>query len=109
MRRRWWLIPVVAISALVLLAVGTFFYQVHRTTSDWWPRAVPTVVQYDDRDFTCGNVHSEARPEDLVGMVPRGRTIGGGTIYAPPGFLLPIGIAVRDAGTFYYCPLSGGP
>ncbi|ANF32464.1 hypothetical protein A0130_12960 [Leifsonia xyli] len=109
MRRRWWLVPAVAVFALLLVAVGTFFYQVHRATSDWWPSAVPTVVQYDDRDFSCGNVHSEARAADLAGMVPRGRTIGGGTIYAPPGFTLPIGIAVRNGDSYFYCSLSGGP
>ncbi|MBN9630592.1 MAG: hypothetical protein J0I18_08290, partial [Actinobacteria bacterium] len=69
---------------------------------------VPTRVQYEDRDFTCGNTHTEARPADIAGMVPRGRTIGGGVIYAPTGFLLPDGIAVRDGNTYYFCPLSGG-
>jgi hypothetical protein len=41
-------------------------------------------------------------------MVPSGRTIGGGTIYAPPGPGLPDGIAVLDGDTYFYCPLSGG-
>ena len=86
----------------------TFLVQVHQATADWWPSAVPTTVQYEHRDFTCGNTHTEARSSDIVGLVPRGRTIGGGVIYAPTGFLLPDEIAVRDEATYFLCPLSGG-
>jgi hypothetical protein len=96
-------------AAILFAAALVFFVQVHAKTSDWWPSAVPTVVQYDGRDFTCGNRHYEATPPQVAGMIPRGHTIGGGTIYAPPGYLLPIGIAVRDGDVYYACPLSGGP
>lgn len=107
-RGRVWGLFAAAVGALVVTAVLIVLFQVHQATADWWPSAVPTRVQYEDRDFTCGNTHTEARPADIAGMVPRGRTIGGGVIYAPTGFLLPDGIAVRDGNTYYFCPLSGG-
>jgi len=108
-RRRWWGLLVTGTVVVACSAALVFFVRVHAATSDWWPNVVPTVVQYDGRDFTCGNEHHELPVEERQGLLPRGRTIGGGTIYAPPGFMLPLVVAVRDGDTYYECPLSGGP
>ena len=108
-RGRWKELVVGGAGAIVFSAVLVFFVQLHAATADWWPSAVPTRVQYDGRDFTCGNTHVEISAEQVAGMVPRGWTIGGGTIYAPPGSALPFGVAVRDGDRYFHCSLSGGP
>lgn len=99
----------VACCALIV-GVATYLFQVHAATADWWPRAIPTVVQYDHRDFTCGDDprRDDVGPEALTGLQPRGRTIGGGVVYAPAGNDLPDGIVVSAGGELRACPLSGG-
>ena len=109
MRRRWGELLIGGAAAALFSAALVFFVQVHAATSDWWPNAVPTVAQYDGRDFSCGNEHHEMPADERQGFLPRGRTIGGATIYAPPGYTLPLIIAVRDGEVYYECPLSGGP
>jgi hypothetical protein len=50
-----------------------------------------------------------ATDADLNGLEARGHTIGGGIIYAPPGFTLPVGIVVAAGEDLRHCTLSGGP
>ncbi|GAA2050667.1 hypothetical protein GCM10009820_07080 [Leifsonia soli] len=109
-RRRWPAVLIVLACCVVIAGVVTVFVQVHAATADWWPRAIPTRVQYDDRDFTCGDDprRDDVGPDALKGLEPRGRTIGGGVIYAPGGFDLPDGIVVSADGELRACPLSGG-
>ena len=109
-RRRWAGLAIGVICCAVLVGVATFFVQVHAATADWWPRAIPTRVQYDHRNFTCGDIprRDDVGPVALTGLQPRGRTIGGGVIYAPPGFDLPDGIVVSADGELRACSLSGG-
>ncbi len=95
--------------ALLFSAVLVFFVQLHAATADWWPKAIPTRVQYDGRDFTCGNDPHKLDASQATGLVARGRTIGGGTIYAPARDGRPSGVVVRDGNRFYWCSLSGGP
>jgi len=45
----------------------------------------------------------------VTGLEARGRTIGGGTILAPPGGDLPARIVVSADGRLQPCSLSGGP
>ncbi|WP_422934221.1 hypothetical protein [Sinomonas sp. P47F7] len=52
-------------------------------TSDWtlWPKAVPSKVQFADRDFVCGStpLPSTRSPE---GLSLQGKTAGGADFYA---------------------------
>lgn len=103
-------------TAAVLVAFGVLgavfgVLQLHTATADWWPKAVPTRAQYDGRDFSCldGGRPRVVPSSALGGMVPRGRTLGGGVIYAPPGDRLPLGILVAADGEVRACSLSGGP
>lgn len=99
------------LAALALAAGAVGLYQLHAATAGWWPKAVPTRVQYDGRDFNCldGGRPVTVPRSALAGQEARGRTIGGGTIYAPPGDDLPIGIVVVAGGEVRACSLSGGP
>lgn len=110
MRRRWRELLAGGLLAAVFVAVLAFFAWVHVTTGDWWPKAIPTSVQYDGRDFSCSpDAHIGEGSEALRGLTERGHTIGGGTIYAPPGSDLPTGIAVADGNTVRSCSLNGAP
>ena len=109
-RRRW---PALVIGlGLCVVAAGAivFFVQVHAATADWWPTAIPTRVQYEGRDFTCldGGRPIHVDSSALIGREARGRTIGGGVIYAPSGSDLPDGVIVAADGDLRFCPLSGG-
>ena len=94
---------------MVTGVVLVFFVSLHSATGDWWPRAIPTSVQYQGRDFSCAGGHAQLSDADLRGLVARGLTAGGGVIYAPPGSALPTGIAVGDGSTIRSCSLSGAP
>lgn len=115
-RRRASVVGRVVTAVAVVLALGIAtgaigLYQLHAATADWWPKAEPTRAQYDGRDFSCldGGRPVTVPRSALAGLEPRGRTIGGGTIYAPPGDDLPIGILVVVDGEVRACSLSGGP
>jgi hypothetical protein len=100
-------LAVVAVMTLVMIGIVVVLIQVHSATADWWPLVIPTRVQYDGRNFTCaGDDGAVAVP---TGLEPRGRTIGGGTILAPPGDVLPAQIVVAADGRAHRCDLSGAP
>jgi len=106
-----WAKAAAVLVAFAALAAVLGILQLHAATADWWPKAVPTRVQYDGRDFSCldGGRARVVPSSALDGMVPRGRTLGGGVIYAPPGDRLPLGILVAADGEVRACSLSGGP
>lgn|GEM_PF-1040865 len=107
-----WISGIVAAAAVVVGIGGLFaLASLHAATADWWPQAIPTRVQYEDRDFSCldGGRPTPADRSDMDRLEPRGHTIGGGVIYAPPGNDLPTGIIVSGNGELRHCALSGGP
>jgi hypothetical protein len=110
-RGRWLTAALTTLALAVVICTAVFFVQVHAATADWWPGAIPTRVQYDGRDFSCldGGRERPATHADLNGLEARGHTIGGGIIYAPPGFTLPVGIVVAAGEDLRHCTLSGGP
>ena len=88
-------------------------WKIHELTWDWvlTPKKVPTRVQYANRDFIC---RPDAKPHalSLDGLALRGKTAGGGDIYATepsPGESVVVGIAIKTDGGFVTCSLSGGP
>jgi hypothetical protein len=100
---------VLVVVVVILCGVFVSFVQIHATTGDWWPKAIPTTVQYNGRDYTCDPAgHRNVTRPDLEGARPVGHTIGGGTIYAPPG-ATPFGIIVSGDHILRSCSLSGGP
>ncbi|MFF1573725.1 hypothetical protein ACFVWR_13330 [Leifsonia sp. NPDC058292] len=111
MRTRLQMLVVAGTIIVVICGAVVFFVQVHAATADWWPGAIPTRVQYEGRNFTClsGGRKLAATRDDLMGLEARGHTIGGGTIYAPPGLTLPLGIVVASGDELRQCSLSGGP
>lgn len=106
-----WVTAAAVLAAFAVLGGVIGLYLLHGATADWWPKAVPTRVQYDGRDFSCldGGRPRVVSSAALTGLLPRGRTIGGGVIYAPPGDQLPFGILVSADGEVRACSLSGGP
>jgi hypothetical protein len=106
-----WVTAWAVLLALAFLGGVIGLWRLHAVTADWWPQAVPTRTQYDGRDFSCldGGRKRVVPASRLAGLEPRGQTIGGGVIYAPPGDELPIGILVVADGEVRACALSGGP
>lgn len=111
----WVAAAVVCIALLVaLVPVGVRLYEVHQLAWDWTltPKEVPSNVQYDDREFNCGQ---DARPRPgrtLDGLTVRGKTAGGGDIYAaepPPGESVVTSVSIRTAEGVFTCDLMGGP
>ncbi|MDQ4491650.1 hypothetical protein RBS60_15720 [Sinomonas sp. ASV486] len=96
--------------AIVLLVLGIRLRGVHETTSDWvlWPRAVPSRVQFADRDYECG-AHPGAGAGSVEGLVKRGTTSGGGDIYASSSSGATTWIVVAADNATYTCGLLGGP
>ena len=115
-RDRVWVAATVVCSGLVvaLVPVGVRLYEVHQLTWDWTliPKEVPSKVQYDGREFNCGQ---DARPRPgrtLDGLTVRGKTAGGGDIYAaepPPGESVVTSVSIRTADGVFTCDLMGGP
>jgi hypothetical protein len=100
---------VLVVVVVVLCGAVVYFVHIHGATGDWWPKAIPTTVQYNGRDYSCGPAgHRNVTRPDLEGTRPVGHTIGGGTIYARPG-TSPFGVIVSGDGIFRSCSLSGGP
>jgi hypothetical protein len=109
-RRRLTFAGVVLVAVVVILCGAVVsLVQIHATTSDWWPKAIPTTVQYNGRDYSCDPAgHRNVTRADLEGSRPVGHTIGGGTIYAHPG-ATPFGVIVSGDDVLRSCSLSGGP
>lgn len=99
-----------AVLAVVLMGMAVQLWSVHQTTSDWalWPKAVPSRVQFADRDYQCGpDPAPSGRSTD--GLAKHGITAGGGDIYAPPAGGTATWIVVAADGATYTCNLLGGP
>ncbi|GAB3578956.1 hypothetical protein GCM10027406_16090 [Leifsonia lichenia] len=110
--RTRWISGIVAAFAVVVGIGGLYaLASLHAATADWWPQAIPTRVQYDHHDFSCldGGRPRPAERSEVDGLEPRGHTVGGGVIYAPPGNDTPTGIVVSGNGELRHCSLSGGP
>lgn len=106
----------VALCGLVLALVALGYVAVHlRLVHDrsyeyrWTPSAAAPRIQFAGRDYS----RSSGQPATALpaGLVPLGRTEGGGRIYGPAGSrdsTLVILHVVTGDGTFTYA-LSGGP
>lgn len=98
---------------LALASAGAQLWNVHQMTSDWtlWPKAVPSKVQFANRDYDCGPNPAPVT-RSLDGFTRQGKTAGGADIYAPgPGTQNAIAtwIAIRTDTATYSCDLLGGP
>jgi hypothetical protein len=105
---------------MALFSAGSRLITVHQQTSDWalWPRAVPSKVQFADRDYSCGREAKLAVAADdgglgpgdaaLQGLTVRGKTAGGADIYASAAAVPPVIKVLADEGV-YGCTLMGGP
>ncbi len=96
----------VALLACACLAFLVFLLVVHTRTQDWWPKAIPTQVQYAGHSYDCAPLPHWHYTGGLNGAKLRGHTIGGGEIFAPsakPGDF----ILVRDSSRLAYCPVQG--
>lgn len=102
-----------AVIAIALIAVAVQPWSVHQMTSDWtlWPKAVPSKVQFANRDNQCGpNPVPTTRSFD--GLTKQGKTAGGADIYAPePGTQSGTAtwIVIMTGQATYTCDLMGGP
>ena len=110
-RRPGWVIwvAVACMGALVLslAAVGLRLWHVHDETWEWRlnPSATPPKVAYRDRDYS----RSAEAAQISQGFVRSGETMGGGTIYAPPGPRTTTAIDVVDGDRVVEYGLLGGP
>lgn len=102
-----------AVMVAVVIAIGLRLWDIHQTTSGWtlWPKAVPSKVQFANRDYQCGpNPTPETR--SLDGLTKEGSTIGGADIYAtaqgPHSGPVTWVVLKTDKAT-YTCDLLGGP
>ncbi|WP_052207420.1 hypothetical protein [Sinomonas humi] len=101
------------VAVIGVTSAGIQLWNVHRMTSDWmlWPKAVPSKVQFADRDYQCGpnpvpNTHS------LEGLTKQGRTAGGADIYAADQGAqnsTVTWIVIATGPATYACDLMGGP
>lgn len=98
---------------VVLVVAGVRAWNVHQVTSDWalWPKAVPSKVQFANRDYQCGP-DPTPNTRSLDGLAKQGKTAGGADIYsaepeAPNDTATWIVIAANQA--TYTCNLMGGP
>jgi hypothetical protein len=68
---------------VALVAAGVQLWNVHQMTSDWvfWPKAIPSKVQFAGRDYQCGP-NPVPSTRSLDGLTRQGTTDGGADIFA---------------------------
>ena len=106
-RRRRELATWVAVACLATLAVRVTY--VHDKSWEYrlYPSSTPPKVVYRDRDYRRSETAPRVRVE--AGLVVRGKTMGGGIIYATAGDLTATVIDVVDGHRVVEYGLMGGP